>query len=93
MRALSYPAPLLVMDEPFSSIDLSTKKQFMENIVADAKDKKNTVILITHDIFEASDFADRIAVLSHGGIVFDKKDFDRVKIREEIYSLLSKRSS
>lgn len=91
VRALSFTAPLLIMDEPFSSVDVATKKQFTEAIAAKQKVKKNTVIMITHDIFEASDFADRIIVLSGGGVVFDKRDFDRVKIRDEIYSLLSNR--
>ena len=79
------------MDEPFSSVDVSTKRKFMDAILKEREDKKNTVVIITHDIFEASDFADRVVVLSGGKIVFDKRDFDRTGIREEIYSILSKR--
>ena len=91
IRALAVSSPLLVMDEPFSSVDVSAKRKFMDAILKERENKKNTVVIITHDIFEASDFADRIVVLSGGKIAFDKRDFDRVGIREEIYSLLSKR--
>ncbi|MBO4594322.1 MAG: ABC transporter ATP-binding protein [Clostridia bacterium] len=91
IRALAVSSPLLIMDEPFSSVDVATKQKFMGKILKERENKKNTVVIITHDIFEASDFADRIVVLSGGKIAFDKRDFDRVGIREEIYSLLSKR--
>ena len=91
IRALAVSSPLLIMDEPFSSVDVSTKRKFMDAILKERENKKNTVVIITHDIFEASDFADRVVVLSGGKIVFDKRDFDRTGIREEIYSILSKR--
>ena len=91
IRAIACSLPLLVMDEPFSSVDVATKQKFMGKILKERENKKNTVVIITHDIFEASDFADRVVVLSGGKVVFDKRDFDRVGIREEIYSLLSKR--
>ena len=89
VRALSYSAPMLILDEPFSSVDIASKNKFMEYIRKENKNKKNTVIFITHDILEATYFSDRIIVIKNGEAVFDEKDFDRETVGKRIYGLLS----
>lgn len=70
-RALIYDAPLLIMDEPFSSIDLKSKIEYVKLIKDINERKKNTVLMITHDIKEAVMLADRIVIISKGEKVYD----------------------
>jgi ABC-type nitrate/sulfonate/bicarbonate transport system ATPase subunit len=54
---------LLLLDEPFSSLDIEWKSKLYEK-VKNLKDKnKTTVILVTHDIFEAITLSEQIIVL------------------------------
>jgi NitT/TauT family transport system ATP-binding protein len=57
---------ILLMDEPFSALDVQTR-QLMENELLDlwSVDRK-TVVFITHDLEEAISLADRVVVLSAG---------------------------
>ena len=58
--------PLLLMDEPFSALDIQTR-QLMENELLDlwSADRKS-VLFITHDLEEAIALSDRVIVLSAG---------------------------
>lgn len=70
-RAFLYPHKLLLMDEPFSSLDLSLKKSLIELVVALWREKRSTVVFVTHDVREAALLAHRALVLKGGEIVFD----------------------
>ncbi len=63
-RALSYPADLLLMDEPFKSLDLKTRYQLIADFLALWRHRPNTVVMVTHDIKEAVWLGDQILVLS-----------------------------
>ena len=63
-RALSYPADLLLMDEPFKSLDLKTRYQLVSDFLALWRQKSNTVVIVTHDVQEAVWLGDQILVLS-----------------------------
>jgi NitT/TauT family transport system ATP-binding protein len=57
---------ILLMDEPFGSLDVQTR-QIMENELLDLwQGSKKTVLFITHDLEEAIALADRVVVLSSG---------------------------
>ncbi|HEY6335987.1 MAG TPA: ABC transporter ATP-binding protein [Alphaproteobacteria bacterium] len=57
---------ILLMDEPFGSLDVQTR-QIMENELLDLwQGSKKTVLFITHDLEEAIALADRVIVLSSG---------------------------
>jgi len=57
---------ILLMDEPFSALDIQTR-QLMENEVLDLwAAKKKAVLFITHDLDEAIAMSDRVVVLSAG---------------------------
>lgn len=63
-RAFSFPAPVLLMDEPFQSQDPALKIQLI-NLVKELQSiEKRTVIAVTHNIHEAVALADRAIVLS-----------------------------
>jgi len=57
---------ILLMDEPFASLDVQTR-QIMENeLLGLWQESKKTVLFITHDLEEAIALADRVVVLSSG---------------------------
>ena len=63
-RALGGDTPLLLMDEPFSSLDYLTRLKMRQELAALLKEQPRTVVLVTHDIEEAAQLADRVLVLS-----------------------------
>ena len=63
-RALSYPAELLLMDEPFKSLDLKTRYQLVTDFMALWRRNPNTVVVVTHDVKEAVWLGDQILLLS-----------------------------
>ncbi|QCU77565.1 ABC transporter ATP-binding protein [Citricoccus sp. SGAir0253] len=63
-RALSYRPELLLMDEPFASVDAQTRFDLEDLILRVRRDLGVTVVLVTHDIDEAIYLSDRIVVLS-----------------------------
>jgi NitT/TauT family transport system ATP-binding protein len=63
-RALAYRPDLLLMDEPFASVDAQTRFE-LEDLILRVRDEFGvTVVFVTHDIDEAIYLADRIVVLS-----------------------------
>lgn len=63
-RALAARPSLLLMDEPFASVDAQTRAD-LEDLLLEVQDHtKVTVVVVTHDIDEAVYLADRVVVLS-----------------------------
>src|SRR5690606_11406226 len=68
-RALA-PAPdLLLLDEPFSNLDVDTRERLAFEVRDILKSTGHTAILVTHNQAEAFAIADRIGVMSAGRIV------------------------
>jgi ABC-type nitrate/sulfonate/bicarbonate transport system ATPase subunit len=63
-RAFSFPAPVLLMDEPFQSQDPRLKIQLIETVKDLQAEEKRTIIAVTHDVREAASLADRAVVLN-----------------------------
>jgi NitT/TauT family transport system ATP-binding protein len=63
-RAFSYPAPLLLMDEPFKSLDVKTRFRLIADFQHIWEEEPRTVITVTHDLREAAVLGDKIVVLS-----------------------------
>lgn len=63
-RSLSYRPELLLMDEPFASVDAQTRFDLEDLILRVRRELGITVVLVTHDIDEAIYLSDRIVVLS-----------------------------
>ena len=72
-RAFSFPAPILLMDEPFQSQDPALKLQLIALVRELQNEEKRTIIAVTHDIREASALADRAVILSGRpvSVIFD----------------------
>lgn len=70
-RAFLKKAEVLLMDEPFSSLDLKTKISVMEIFKELQAEEDRCVIFVTHDIDEALYLADRIIVMRDGSILND----------------------
>jgi ABC-type sugar transport system ATPase subunit len=68
-RAIVLKPNYLLLDEPFSSLDLITKYDLMEELVTLANKQNSTIILVTHDPFEATFFAKQALILDKGKIV------------------------
>jgi NitT/TauT family transport system ATP-binding protein len=63
-RALAGDTDILLLDEPFSSLDYLTRLRLRRELVRMLKELPRTTVLVTHDIEEAAQLADRILVLS-----------------------------
>jgi NitT/TauT family transport system ATP-binding protein len=55
---------LLLLDEPFASLDAITRASLQEWLAEALRGEERTVVLVTHDVQEALYLADRVAVLS-----------------------------
>lgn len=98
-RALAIQPDLLLMDEPFASIDAQTRERMQEELLKIVEGK--TVVFVTHSIDEAIFLADRIVVFSPRPAKVLKvveidmpKPRDRtserfVRLKREIYKALS----
>ena len=64
IRTLAVNPEILLLDEPFSSLDYQTRLAISEEIWLIIKKEKKTAILVTHDIAEAVLMSDRIIVLT-----------------------------
>lgn len=62
-RAFAYPAPLILMDEPFQSLDLPLRIQLMDLFGELLTREPRTALVVTHDPREAIYMADRVIVL------------------------------
>jgi ABC-type nitrate/sulfonate/bicarbonate transport system ATPase subunit len=102
-RALAIRPSILLMDEPFSALDIFTRKELEEETLRIRQELKTTILMVTHNPEEAVYIADRIIILSErpgvvAGIVPVKLPHPRspadpefIRIREEVASLVQGR--
>ncbi len=64
---------VLILDEPTVGMDVVSKKAFWETLNTFSFSKDLTIILISHDIEEVSEFCNRVLILSKGRLVLDSK--------------------
>lgn len=63
-RALAVNPKVLLMDEPFSALDLAYRKHLRQNLEKIWKKSKKTIVLVTHNISEAIYLADKIYIMT-----------------------------
>lgn len=72
-RAFAYESDAVLMDEPFSSLDLRLKYEIIGVFSQILREHKKTVVFVTHDIDEAITLANRIVIIRGGKIIFDER--------------------
>lgn len=85
-RAFIYPSKIIIMDEPFKSIDVINKEIIMNNFKEILKKEKRTVLFVTHDIDEALILSNKIYVLGNSPVKVKKifKEVENIN-KKEIY--------
>jgi NitT/TauT family transport system ATP-binding protein len=65
-QTLALDPDIILMDEPFSALDVQTRQLMEDEVLALWATKKKAVLFITHDLDEAIAMSDRVVVLSAG---------------------------
>lgn len=68
-RALAADPPVLLMDEPFGALDPINRQQIRKELGQLDEFKRKTIIMVTHDIHEAFELADKVCLMDKGKIV------------------------
>jgi iron(III) transport system ATP-binding protein len=68
-RALAIRPQVVLLDEPFSSLDATLRVELRRDVTRILKETATTTVLVTHDQDEALTLADEVAMLSGGGIL------------------------
>jgi NitT/TauT family transport system ATP-binding protein len=85
VRALANEPDVLLMDEPFASVDAQTRMTLQEELTRIWQDKRPTVIFITHDVGEAVFLANRVVALSKGRVLEEiDVDLPRPRVWDEL---------
>jgi NitT/TauT family transport system ATP-binding protein len=64
LRTLMAGRPVLLLDEPFASLDAITRAEMQSWLASLLRDDRHTVLLVTHDVEEALYLSDHVVVLS-----------------------------
>jgi NitT/TauT family transport system ATP-binding protein len=84
-RGIAYRPEVLVMDEPFASVDAQTRFELEDLILSVRHSVGTAVLLVTHDIDEAVYLADRVVVLSsRPAVVLDQVQIDLPRPRDQL---------
>jgi iron(III) transport system ATP-binding protein len=67
-RALAQDSDILLLDEPFSSLDIGTKENMKEFLLKLKKQYDLTILYVTHDILDIIKFCSRVAEMNEGKI-------------------------
>ena len=78
-RALLHNPPVLLLDEPTSAMDPESAR-LVRNSIHDLRSAERTIIICTHNLAEADELADVIAIIRHGRIIAQGKS-DALKDR------------
>ncbi len=96
-RALAVEPEILFMDEPFGALDAITRMKMQEEIIRIWRERRRTIVFVTHDIDESIYLADRVVIMAphRGGEVTvlpvplgrprDRTGLDFDKLRDRIY--------
>lgn len=87
VRALANDPAILLMDEPFASVDAQTRMTLQEELTRIWQERRHTVLFITHDVSEAVFLADRVVVLSKGRVL---REIDVPLSRPRVWDALTK---
>ncbi|WP_136709643.1 ABC transporter ATP-binding protein [Agromyces sp. H66] len=84
-RALAYRPAILLMDEPFASVDAQTRAELEDLMLAVREQFGMTILFVTHDIDESVYLADRVLVLSKSpSTIVESLDVDLPRPRDQV---------
>jgi NitT/TauT family transport system ATP-binding protein len=87
IRSFAYPGELLLLDEPFKSLDIQLKNSLIEYFLKLWNNEKRTVIFVTHEIDEALLLGDNIHVYKGSPITLSNTiNIDKEAIRSKLYN-------
>ena len=70
VRAILHDPPVLLLDEPTSAMDPESARMVRDAIIA-LRSENRTIVLCTHNLVEAEELADQVAIIRHGRIILD----------------------
>jgi biotin transport system ATP-binding protein len=79
--ALAMDPDHLVLDEPFTGLDWPARRAVLDRLAA-LQASGRSVVVVTHDLRDVQDMADRTVVLSDGEVALDAGDPDPTRLRE-----------
>ncbi|NDJ86147.1 MAG: ABC transporter ATP-binding protein [Chloroflexi bacterium] len=68
VRALLHDPPVLLLDEPTSAMDPQSAR-LVRNAIKELRSDRRTIILTTHNLSEAQELSDRVAIIRQGRII------------------------
>ncbi|MEZ4437572.1 MAG: ATP-binding cassette domain-containing protein [Polyangiaceae bacterium] len=68
-RALTLDPPIVLMDEPFGALDPITRRQLHQEFKQLQREVSKTIIIVTHDMAEAFELGDSVALMHQGRIL------------------------
>lgn len=84
IRSLLNHSPILLMDEPFSALDMQNRHKLQEQLIGVWKRFENTIVFVTHDVDEAIYLADKIVIMDKNpGKIAKIVDVDIERPRKE----------
>ncbi len=83
-RALAIDPELLLLDEPFSSLDIGLREEMYRLLLGHLAERRIGVLMITHDLAEAVRLSDRVLVMAAApGRIVSRLDFDEPATRRD----------
>ncbi len=84
-RCLAQEPQVLLMDEPFGSLDAITRQELQDEVARLAREERRTVVFVTHDLEEAIYLGDRvIALAANPGRVAEIVDIELARPRTQL---------
>lgn len=84
---LAMKPQILVLDEPTAGLDPQGKREILALVKSINKTKGITVVMVSHDMNEVYENADRVVVFRDGSVVYDLPPRQLFKMEEEIVSM------
>ncbi|MEV2281778.1 ABC transporter ATP-binding protein [Paenibacillus larvae] len=68
---LAREVPLIILDEPFSGIDLLSRERIISAIIENISDQEQTIVLSTHDIHESESLFNYVVFMDEGHVLLE----------------------
>ena len=90
-RAMLHEPSILLLDEPYTGLDQHASGM-LTNWLNRLRSSEQTILMVTHDLEQGMELADRIAILVNGQLVFnqEQREINVKKFRQTYYDLVEK---